>query len=441
MATITEAELRAMGINLRIGGRGGANLNNETTMRDAVAEVDDSGLWNGDRIQFRDPRRDPPSITMNGQQFWAIRTAGNPGSFGTPIVVRTHSNRTEYVLKRQAYHITENTHAQNVKEPIIGRVLYKIASGAGADAVFSTGPPSLNVYYIVRGNRNRNSQSGPTRYYYMLMEKAGGTFYEYIDAHANRLRPCFKRLAQWLQVLQTYGYIHADFKGNNVLVDRNNHLRIIDYGWNQMVINGVTITSKLNSVYNNGRDLTLQAHFMYLFCPHARSADNTTLLSYITQGFTKQGQNLWDRYTSTGYPGNYHIAYNWLDTAPENVRGRPAIVLGQLGAVASDNSPAFQAAPDPFTLPRAPAGPDAPPPPQRPAPFCAQLFGYGAAAWGGYMALGGIVGGPVGILAGVAIGAVIGQAVGGKRRTTRKVKHSTKQGRTRKSFLKNKKRI
>jgi hypothetical protein len=291
----------------------------------------------------------------------------------------------------------------------------------------------------------------------MLMEYSSGAydFGDYVDANPAQLRPCFKRLAEWLQSLQaSCNFIHADFKGNNILMDSRNHLRIIDYGWNRMTINGVLITSKLDgTVYTNWRDFTLLAHYIYLVSPRARSAPNTALLQFITQGCLWRGYgNLWTALTYTRNMRNFGAGYMWLDSADGNTNGTPTAVLRQLAAVASHATAASAAPPNPFqpvvaapaavvaapvvaapaaraaaapaaaaaAAPVARAAPVVAAPvvnqivpaqnvyrPARRAEFCDRLFGYGVGVTAGYWVLGMFAGGPIGIVAGVAIAAVL----------------------------------
>jgi serine/threonine protein kinase len=238
------------------------------------------------------------AIRINGVDFYTLANIGNPGGSGSAISLCTQDG-TQYCMKRQI--VREGNIEEEktiIKEAIIGHALYKKTSAGG---YFETGPVCTKIFYLVKGAQRVTVEGQGNRLhvaYYMLMEKGSRTFGEYLessDLHAGNFRTYVMRLAQWLQYLnENYGYIHADFKSNNILMDESNHIRLIDFGWNKMTINDVVIKARNDVQYTDWRDFTLLSNEQRLYSIRVKAnPNNNALIQNILEGATFQNNRRW----------------------------------------------------------------------------------------------------------------------------------------------------
>lgn len=333
-------DFRKIGINLEINAE--TDFTNVRAIKDSLLVVNDSlisSVVGGKLMEMPEFSKDP-ILTVNGISLYTGQAISR-GSYGSTIKVSTeprpvdyqhNDTRQMYALKRQVAR-NDAEIISIVKEAIIGHALYKKTSTKAVP--FETGPACLNVFAVFRG---WTLNAAAVRCYYILMELGNKQLSKYLTAHPHQALPAFKRLAKWLDVLNTNDeYIHGDFKGNNIMVDSAGHLRIIDYGWNQMRVNGLLIKSKSNIHYNRWRDFTLLFHYIGCFVPSVigdpssrmfieSRLGNTTIDDLSPEVHGKPVVYLMRKFQHTGSSVYWSFIYKVLNQATANGSTVPSSV-------------------------------------------------------------------------------------------------------------------
>lgn len=366
---------RRIGIDLDVGVNAAgiplSDLDDDAITADAITEVDDSQIstfgysathgrykwspradtWHGGNVNDR-----RVVITIDGVDFYSLGLAGAEGTFGAALIVRTCSNPNEYILKCQEVS-ADNPISSHVKETIVGHSLYEYSNTGMAP--FETGPACFKTYKIVKGNL-QNGHANGVLFTYILMEKGDNIIANLWRINPNRyFLTQQKRLALWLQDLQAnYEYVHNDCKNNNIMHDINRHVRIIDFGWNQLLVNGLLIVCRADENPTAWRDFTLLNHSVALFNRQLGDVmDEPDLANYVVdmlsggvRPYHAPVENLWDDITNNL---QWVAGYDFCrDPESINPNAEPAAVINTLDGlgVGEDNRVATLAHPHPIPL-------------------------------------------------------------------------------------------